>query len=77
MDDITTADARDALEAILGNVAGDYFEGWPNYWNDEGRFRDEMMALLRGWEAICQHHATPPPPDDTKADRAGSPQGGQ
>lgn len=43
--DITTQ-----IQDIIGMVAGDDFEGWNDYWDDEKHIEDAIEALLTAWQ---------------------------
>lgn len=51
-------DVVEMVDAILGNVAGDYFEGWDDYWGDQTAMSERITDLLREWEKTCRRSAT-------------------
>ena len=41
---------REQIEEIMGFVADEAFEGWPEYWEDASRVSEAIMTLLAEWK---------------------------
>ena len=44
---------NEEVETLLGYAAGDYYEGWNNYWDDQSEYEDKFMDWLAEWRALC------------------------
>lgn len=50
-------DIAESVDSLLGMAAGNQYEGWPDYWQDQGRFEEKMLDLLREWINYGREHA--------------------
>ena len=44
---------NEEVETLLGFAAGDYYEGWSSYWEDQEYYERKMMEWLVQWKALC------------------------
>ena len=43
------SDFMEQATGLFGFVAGDNFEGWESYWNDQRSFEVRLLELLDEW----------------------------
>ena len=49
---------NEEIETLLGFAAGDYYEGWNQYWDYQSEYEDKLMAWLTQWRALCVEHSS-------------------
>ena len=42
------------VEDIVDTVAGDNYEGWEDYWEDQSCAVDNVLEALKEWESLCK-----------------------
>lgn len=47
-------DLHRELENLLGTSAGDEYEGWSEYWDDQVIFEEKITNVLLEWRNFCE-----------------------
>lgn len=45
---------KEMVEELLNNSAGEAYEGWDGYWEDQAKTRDELLNMLDIWFEFCK-----------------------
>lgn len=47
-------DVAETIENLIGIVADEQYEGWPDYWQAHRDTESRLRALLDEWAAYCK-----------------------
>jgi hypothetical protein len=52
-------DYDERVRDLVGQAAGNYYEGWPTYWRDSLLVEEVILAILKLWYVKAKEESLP------------------